>query len=82
MMQAFCPSTASAISSPCKSRKFPPLCMSTPPADMAGAFVTVSPTNANGPGNWKMAERRTHLSGEIADREKTYLQTIINSYKP
>ena len=53
MMQAFCPSTASAISSPCKSRKFPPLCMSTPPADMAGAFVTVSPTNANGPGNWK-----------------------------
>ena len=53
MMQAFCPSTASAISSPCKSRKFPPLCMSTPPADMAGAFVTVSPINANGPGNWK-----------------------------
>ena len=30
----------------------------------------------------KWLREATHLSGEIADREKTYLQTIINSYKP
>jgi hypothetical protein len=33
-------------------------------------------------GTGKMAERRAHLPGEIAGLEKTYLQTIINSYKP